>query len=348
MSNAYYTKTGMTATPTTDPDFVDSGGNPIPCTLLEDDNSDGLHGLIRNSNVFAEGDANRAISIIIKPISGLRYVSISTAQQLDVAGQYASNRPSILVDLQTETILNGQGAVLEKIKDGVYLLFGFVSGAAGGGANDRRFNIIFSENPDAITAGDSHYQGTSSKKAIVAFPQLSKDHPSQPSSPILTVGAATATRSADNISLTGASDLIGQTEGFLYALVDVRELGSLRSIMTLSNGAVGQSVRVAISSGNNYQIINTVISNTTISTGTSISALDAILVKYGAFGFSVYINGVNVANNSVLITTETKNTFDIGRRVNNTEYFNDHIFLAGLGTTALTEAQALTLSGAHL
>jgi hypothetical protein len=63
-------------------------------------------------------------------------------------------------------------------------------------------------------------------------------------SPIVTT-AGTASRVADVVSLTGASSLIGQTEGTLYAEVEMRAMGAVaRSILEINDGSTDNRVTI--------------------------------------------------------------------------------------------------------
>jgi hypothetical protein len=161
---------------------------------------------------------------------------------------------------------------------------------------------------------------------------------------------ATATRSADNISLTGASDLIGQTSGFLYALVDVRELGAIaRGMITVSDGTTNARVQLSFSETASNRI-------RLITTGSIVIDIDNVSEgKHSIVGTYSATGGCRLYFDGQLIGTAGNASFGgllthiyIGATFAGGSHFNDHIFLAGNGKTALTESEAIALSGAHL
>jgi hypothetical protein len=172
-------------------------------------------------------------------------------------------------------------------------------------------------------------------------------------SPIKTT-TSTATRSADNISLTGASDLIGQTEGFLYALVDTRVLGDIygggasKYIFSISDGTISNRIRIVKTALDAIVVTVTVggAAQATFTSAGNQSGIFGIAVRYGANDFSLHINGATIGTDTSG-TVPACTDINIGKTevtANTTFHFNDHIFLAGIGTTAITESQALTLS----
>ena len=111
---------------------------------------------------------------------------------------------------------------------------------------------------------------------------------SYPSSYVPTYGSA-ATRGADSCSVTGVSDVIGQTEGTMYAEVQVTRGGRLLLI-----GTTGNFIELVTTSGG---VINAFVYNgttqvnlngtTTFATGDTIK----VAFAYKANDFALYVNG---------------------------------------------------------
>jgi len=169
-------------------------------------------------------------------------------------------------------------------------------------------------------------------------------------SSLIFTGASTATRSADTISLTGASDLIGQTEGTVYALFNSRELGAFtRGIFSIGDGTVANRVS-AIFSG-------TAANRVRVALGTSLfldkddvmSGMHSFVCVYRTSGScELYFDGEFITSIGETSFSETMSNFYIGAIFDGSAEFNDHLMLCGNIKTALTESEAIALSGAHL
>lgn len=153
---------------------------------------------------------------------------------------------------------------------------------------------------------------------------------------IRTTGAA-QTRQADVISLSGASALIGQTEGTIFAEVDISILLGLttRGIITVSDGSSFNRIQIGFTASltNVIRVIHQGSSTATF----DFSVLSTGLLKL-AFAYSInntvfYVNGSLVSSsvgNSFLNSISKINT---GSVFNDTAAFNDRIRRAALFTT---------------
>jgi hypothetical protein len=173
------------------------------------------------------------------------------------------------------------------------------------------------------------------------------------SSPIVTEGA-TFTRNADVITKTGASDLIGQTEGTLFAVVDTRVLGDIfgggasRYIFAVSDNTSSNRIRIVKSAADRFIInINSGgVSQATFQTDTNQAGLFKILVTYKENDFRFYVNGslVNQDTSGVVPACDRIFVGKIESADPNLANFFDRILLAGIGKTAITEAEAIALT----
>ena len=153
-----------------------------------------------------------------------------------------------------------------------------------------------------------------------------------------------ATRNADNISLSGAvSGCIGQTEGTLYTEIDYRQLADPRRLFGVSNGTATSRLAFTVS-GNTFRIVkdaNTALLLTAVvSTG-----IHKMAVAYNASEIVFYFDGVQVGTSA---TSGSGTYFQIN--VGSTEasttsfQFNDRIRAAAIYATKLTNAQLAALT----
>ena len=160
--------------------------------------------------------------------------------------------------------------------------------------------------------------------------------------------AATVTRNADVISKTGISSLIGQTEGTLYAEVNLDnfDVNNVR-ILAISDGTSANRIMLLTNSSNR---ITTIVSNSSveqaqISSGTLTKGLYKIAVAYALNDFAFYINGALIGVDSSINVPICTDVY-LGKIESSspTAILNDRIELATLFKTRLTNAQLATLT----
>jgi hypothetical protein len=160
---------------------------------------------------------------------------------------------------------------------------------------------------------------------------------------------ATATRNADVLTVTGASGVIGQESGWIYAEVDVRNISftnfrgcfSIRSTDNSSQVYIGRSTtgrlltRVVVGGSNIYSE-NDVAPE---------SGICSVLIVYKSGGSFVYVNGVQVSTSTESISFgSSMSIIEVGNRLAEVRYFDDPIFRTAIGKTTLTEQQAIELT----
>jgi hypothetical protein len=158
------------------------------------------------------------------------------------------------------------------------------------------------------------------------------------------------TRNADVISVSGAvSGSIGQTQGTIYAEVDVRNL-FLGALISLDNG--GTSDFISILRLANFQIrvrtrrasgtITSIITSAAVSVGTH-----KIALAYTNGDYALYIDGVNAGTSTN--STDYPATSLTQCVLSNTNYvpLNDRILSAALYTTRLTNTQLALLTSPY-
>jgi|DEB0MinimDraft_10_1074344.scaffolds.fasta_scaffold10503_2 hypothetical protein len=178
---------------------------------------------------------------------------------------------------------------------------------------------------------------------------------SYPTSYIPTYGSS-VTRSADSCSKTGISSLIGQTEGVLYAEVDLNvkiESGSPVSGILTTNNNVSDLQNCIIlgvernASGTNSIYCLVQVSNVTQAAlfGSSITSGNyKIALAYKANDFALYVNGVQVATDTSGSVPTTSQVL-IGTRRNSDNFtLADRVSQAIVFPTRLTNDELATLT----
>ncbi len=158
----------------------------------------------------------------------------------------------------------------------------------------------------------------------------------------------TGSRSADVISVTGAvSGSIGQTEGTIYAEVDIRNVGlGEGSIVTLFQ-ASNNYVEILRGTLNRIQAsIADSAGSTNLTTTTGFitaNSIYKIALGYKSGEFALYVNGTQVATSSAARTIGGLTTVRLGS-YSTSFIFNDRIRAAALYTTRLTNAELQSLT----
>jgi len=155
--------------------------------------------------------------------------------------------------------------------------------------------------------------------------------------------ASTVTRVADVVSKTGASALIGQTEGTVYAEVDLSNFGTVGQILRLTDGTSGTG-RIAIerNPNNSQQIRVTFWGGATITYTYTLGVLK-IAVRYGSDS-RVYINGSLIGSPTTFNAVAPLSRISLGCSELNTAQLNDHIKAAAILPRAISQAEAISLT----
>ncbi len=161
---------------------------------------------------------------------------------------------------------------------------------------------------------------------------------------------AAVTRNADAISVTGAvSGCIGQTEGTIYAEVDIRTFANAGMIATISDGTASNRIDV-YKFTDNKMYFDRISSTQSAATGLGSAALTAgifkVAIAYKSGDTTFYINGTQVgATQTQTFTFAALTKINIGvNRADNALFFNDRIRAVALYTTRLTNAELASLT----
>ena len=168
--------------------------------------------------------------------------------------------------------------------------------------------------------------------------------------------AAAVTRNAEVINLSGAvSGCIGQTEGTIYAEVDLRALSVARSIFGVSlNSNTTDFANIQINSSN--RIFARIRSNTgtvqDVTASSTVTGTTKIAMAYDSSGSVLAINGAIIGTNASGIASWSSgvNFVHVGNGPSAASgssqggFFNDRILAPVLYTTRLTNAQLQALT----
>ena len=165
--------------------------------------------------------------------------------------------------------------------------------------------------------------------------------------------AASGSRSADVISVSGAvSGSIGQTEGTIYAEVDLKNKGvSLSRVIYLSDGTSNNEIRIShsVTTAGDLQIAirlaGSLVVNQTSPTAVYFG-INKIAVGYkvGTNEVAMYVNGSQVILSTSSGNMPACNTIHLGSQLGTSNFLNDRIRAAALYTTRLTNAELATLT----
>ena len=156
---------------------------------------------------------------------------------------------------------------------------------------------------------------------------------------------ATFTRNADVITKTGASDLIGQTSGWIYAEVDIK-MSPPRTILSISSGVSNNRIEMNITADEKIRFFQLGSEFRPADSSPQISGVYKILGVYSESFTNLYINGALSASMGGSVPLESLTKIVIGGRFDerNQDILNDTIYCTGLGKGTLTEAEAIALT----
>jgi len=203
--------------------------------------------------------------------------------------------------------------------------------------------FINSQNSDSATSVTFTGDGTSG--AFLYGAQLETG--SVATSYIPTTTAA-VTRNTDLIFTSGAvSGAIGQTEGTIYAEVDVRNFTVNSRIISISDGTQSNRITTLFVATNAIRMLATVTGSTqaSITSATQSAGIFKIAIGYALNDYALYINGVQIGTDT-LASVPACNVVVLGSvdSLSSGNAFNDRIRAAALYTTRLTNDQLAALT----
>jgi len=180
---------------------------------------------------------------------------------------------------------------------------------------------------------------------LTALPQLETG--SIPTSYIPTT-TGSATRNADVCSVSGVSGYIGQTQGTLYAEVQISNFTANNRILSISDGTSDARVILQKAANSVIQgIVTTASANVaSISTASGQTAgVYKIALAYKADDFAMYVNGTQIGTDTGGAVPACSQIF-LGKIETSatTNQLGDRIRAAAIYTTRLTNDQLANLT----
>ena len=163
-----------------------------------------------------------------------------------------------------------------------------------------------------------------------------------------TTGAVT--RVKDDIYLTSASSLIGQTEGTLFVEVDWRDSGVNQILLYVSDGTATNRIFIYNDSSNNelrmFAEANNVELTTQGESSTAYSGIQKIAFAYKTDDFELYRNGSSISadTSGSLASLATLTDVDFGQSYVSTAQANMWIRAVALFTSRLTDTECQDLT----
>jgi hypothetical protein len=159
---------------------------------------------------------------------------------------------------------------------------------------------------------------------------------------------ASATRNADVVTLSGAvSGCIGQTEGTIYAEVDLRNFQVNGRFLAISDGSTNNRITMLVTTLSRINVIVTQggASQVNIMTSTLSAGVYKVAFAYAANDFVLYVNGTQIGTDTSGVVPACADVY-VGKveTSSTASQINDRIRAAALYTTRLTDAQLQALT----
>ena len=153
-----------------------------------------------------------------------------------------------------------------------------------------------------------------------------------------------STRVQDACYKTGISELIGQTEGVLYAEVDLSKSISNRRIISINDGTGNNEIRIGIDSSNflQFAVIDSGVVQCNIFTSYTLGLIK-IAVAYALNDFALYINGTLIGTDTSGTIPPTSN-INLGTNTIYTAQLDDRLAQAIVFPTRLTNDELASLT----
>jgi hypothetical protein len=332
--NAYWDATACTisANSTTAPD-----GTTTADTMTEDAGS--VDPRLPRAITFVAG-TNYTLSVFakVKPGSAQRYLML-------VYNSGYANIHGVNFDLVAGTVgatFNASGTITA-LPDGWYRV-SMTPNANATGSGSLRIRISNVDTSGNINVPAS-YTGDGTSGFILWQAQLETG--SVATSPIVTT-AGTASRVADVVSLTGASSLIGASEGAMYAEMEPRvyTASASRRILSLSNGATTNRLLMLITTTGGVSLFATSGGSTQVNEtySSGLTGILKIAIRYASNAFYLHVAGALRNSDTVADVPLSMSRVDIGNEFDGTLQLNGWIRTVALFPASITEAQANSLT----
>jgi hypothetical protein len=155
------------------------------------------------------------------------------------------------------------------------------------------------------------------------------------------------TRAADSCSVTGVSDVIGQTEGTIFIDANLTSVSdtNLRGLFEISDGTSSNRISVYRNTGGTQATLYSAFSGTaTLGMQFNTAAKTKIAFNYSSLGVTLYVNGSLVGTDSV-VSIPSCSRIDMGVITQlASRSLGDSISQVSLFKTALTDSELATLT----
>jgi hypothetical protein len=278
-----------------------------------------------------------------QPVTISIFVKSGTTNSFRIIGRDKNNNAlgaNFNVDtLSTNTVTAGVTPLIEVHKDDwIRCSITYSVGTGSTASSECRLVQILSPNSTEVTAGSA------GDNLFIWGAQLETG--SVATSYIKTEGS-TQTRNADVITLSNIPDLIGQTQGFIYAEVNTRNLGTTanpRRAFSIEGSTDTNSAMLNVTTAGTLE---TVFGGVTRSVGTTSAnnGLQKWCILYYNGGFKTFRNGVLVDTYVGAWTNPSWDRFAVGRSVATaSREFNDTIYRVGIGKEILSDEEAIFMT----
>jgi hypothetical protein len=255
--------------------------------------------------------------------------SLSGAHTLFFLAKRTDN--GVVSDADIRGMFNNSGVVTTFTlwKDNIYIgraFAGSVSGASNGVFKDA--------------------SRTANRVEVSAIMIVAGDVQLSPSSYIKTTGA-TATRNADVINKTGVSGFIGQTEGTVYAEVDLSRVNT-NPLIVISDGGDANRIQISFLSATSLFATIRVAGasanySVTIPTIPAAGGVYKMALGYKVNDYCFALNGTTYADTSSRAVPAC-NKIGLGTSATELAFLNDRIRAAAIYTTRLTDSELAALT----
>jgi hypothetical protein len=160
---------------------------------------------------------------------------------------------------------------------------------------------------------------------------------------------AAVSRAADVISASGAlvSGLIGQTEGTIYAEVDLKNFEQNARIIALSDGTTNNRITLIFNTASRFRLLANVSTSgqVDLSSSAQVSGIYKVAVAYKENDYAFYLNGTQIGTDTSALVPACTSVF-LGKIESSasTNFLNDRIRAAALYTTRLSNDQLAELT----
>ena len=276
----------VNATPTQDTEETPDGDTSNKYIKLVDDSGGGTGNVFVAQTITVSGGTKYTASVFLKR-DGLNWAKLQAAG----AGSVGDANPNKFFDLDNGVLGTGsagiQDATIEEYPNGWYRCsITWTQGAA-----DTSFDFnIYVANDDVDANVD--LDGTSS---IFVWGAQVETGPIATS--YIPATTASVTRNKDDIELTSASSLIGQTEGTVYIEVDFRTATGTTQYILSANDGTSNNRFLIYSSGGFTSILISAGGSTVLATGAASLAdgVQKLALAYANGDQEFYRNGSSIA-----------------------------------------------------